>query len=41
MKEELVKRISEEVRKGRVVIIHPVASKKFSGAKVSTIDYPR
>ena len=41
MREELVKRISEEVRKGRVVIIHPAASSKFRGAKVSTIDYPR
>jgi len=41
MREELVKRISEEVRKGRVVIIHPAASSKFKGAKVSAIDYPR
>jgi len=34
-------RIKEEVTKGRLVILHPVASKKFKGPKVSTIDYPR
>ena len=40
-REELMKKISEEVKKGRVVVIHPAASSKFKGAKVSTIDYPR
>lgn len=40
-REELMKKISEEVKKGRIVVIHPTASRKFKGAKVSTIDYPR
>jgi hypothetical protein len=33
--------IKQEVMKGRLVILHPAASKKFKGPKVSTIDYPR
>ena len=39
--EEVRRKIAEEAKKGRAVIIHPEASKKFKGAKLATIDYPR
>jgi len=39
--EELRRRIAEEVKKGRAVLIHPVATKKFKGKRVAPIDYPR
>ena len=38
---EIIDEIKKEVMKGKVVIIHPEASKKFKGGKVATIDYPR
>ena len=40
MSEEIKKRVTDEVKKGYVVIIHPQASKKFIGSKVKSIDYP-
>jgi len=39
--EEIRSRVAEEVKKGKVVIIHPEASKKFKGGNVAAIDYPK
>ena len=39
--EKVREQIKDEVTRGRLVIIHPAASKKFKGPRVSTIDYPR
>jgi len=41
MPEEIRKKIADEAKKGRIIIIHPNASEKFKGSRVSTIDYPR
>jgi len=39
--EDVRRKVSEEVKRGRVVIIHPQASQKFSGQRVTPIDYPK
>ena len=39
--EKVREQIKNEVTRGKLVILHPAASKKFKGPKVSTINYPR
>ena len=39
--EDVRQKIREEVSKGKVVVIHPEASRKFRGARIAAIDYPR
>lgn len=39
--EDVKRRVREEALKGKVVVIHPEASRKFRGARVATVDYPR
>jgi len=38
--EDVAKKIEEALRQGKLVILHPEASKHFSGDRVVTIDYP-
>lgn len=40
VKEDIKKKIKEEVERGNVVILHPEATKKFRGQKVKPINYP-
>ena len=39
--EDVKRKVNEEVKRGRLVIIHPDARRRFKGAKVVTINYPR
>ena len=39
--EKIKDEIKNAIKKGKLVIIHPAASKKFKGSKVKTIDFPR
>ena len=39
--EDVKRKVNEEVKKGRLVIIHPDARRKFKGARVATVNYPR
>ena len=39
--EDVRKRVEEAVKQGKLVIVHPRASKIFKGDRVEVIDYPK